>query len=224
MAQLFARLLPLALATAISPALFAVSLVLLGGKSSPQLRTFAFLLGGTAATLVATIVGLLIGGGAAAAGGSKIDPIIDMIVGVLLLLVGIAGLAMRPAQHGGLLATLDSRSLPRQLAACFAAGLLSIDANPSTVVPLIAAVRLVGRSAPGFEITALALGLVWILVLLPILLPLVIYAVAPHAAARTLAPISVAATKYGRYLGVAICVVLGVVFLHDGLTRLQVGL
>ena len=217
MGQLFARLLPLAVATAISPGVLAVSLVLLGGKINPRLADVSLLSGGIVAALVATLVGLLIGGHATAVAGPKINPVIDLVVGVLLLLVAIAGLVMRPAHSGGLLARLDARPRRRQLAVCFAAGLLAIAANPSTVIPLVAAIRLVGKAALGWEITTLALGLVWVLVLLPILLPLVLYVADPAAAARILTPISAAATKYGPYLGAAICTVIGIVLLHDGL-------
>ncbi len=220
MGQLFARLLPLAVATAISPGVLAVSLVLLGGKSIPKLRTLALLSGAIAAALAATVVGLLIGGGATAVAGPKTNPVIDLIVGGLLLLVAIAGLVMRPAHSGGFLARLDARPRRRQLAICFAAGLLAIAANPSTVIPLVAAIRLVGKAALSWELTSLALGLVWVLVLLPILLPLVLYVADPRTAARILTPISAAATKYGSYLGAAICAVIGIVLLHDGVKAL----
>ena len=64
MDELFIKVLPLALASAVSPASLAVSLVLLGGKSHPRMKAFAYLLGGALVALGITILGLELAGGA----------------------------------------------------------------------------------------------------------------------------------------------------------------
>jgi hypothetical protein len=61
--QLFIKVLPLALASAVSPASLAVSLVILGGKSHPRTKALAYLLGGALVAAALTPVGLLLAHG-----------------------------------------------------------------------------------------------------------------------------------------------------------------
>ena len=71
MDQLFIKVLPLALASAVSPASLAVSLVLLGGKNHPRLKALAYLLGGAAVAMGITFLGLLLADGATQAAGPQ---------------------------------------------------------------------------------------------------------------------------------------------------------
>ena len=99
-------------------------------------------------------------------------------------------------------------------------GLLAMGLNVSSLVPYLAAVRDVGKAAVSFEVKGVALGVCGTLLLLPMILPLVVFLVAPKAAARILTPISIAATKYGRFLVAAICLILGAVFVCEGVRGL----
>jgi hypothetical protein len=220
MDQLFIKVLPLALASAVSPASLAVSLVILGGKSRPRTNAFAYLLGGAAVAFAITILGLLLASGAKASGSPHAHAVIDAVLGSLLVALGIVALAIRPSKDGTALSRLDSRSERRQLGACALMGLVAMGLNVSSLVPFLAAVREVGRAAVSVEVKGTALAVAWTLLLLPMILPLVIYLIAPQAAARILTPISIAATKYGRYLVAAICLILGSVFVWDGVKGL----
>ena len=119
------------------------------------------------------------------------------MLGSLLLVLGIIALAIKPAENGKAFSGLDSQPETRQLATCGFMGLLAMGLNVSSLVPFLAAVREVGRAAVSFEVKGVALGVAWTLLLLPMILPLLIYPIAPKAAARILTPISIAATKYG---------------------------
>ncbi len=220
MDQLFIKVLPLALASAVSPASLAVSLVILGSKSHPRWKAFAYLLGGAAVAAALTAAGLILAGSESASAGKHPHAAIDATLGCVLVILGIAALAMKPSENGSPLARLDAQPERRQIATCGLMGLLAMGLNVSSQVPFLAAVREVGRAAVSFEVKTIALCVAWALLLLPMFLPLVFYLIAPRAAARILTPVSIAATKYGRYLVAAICLILGAVFIHDGVKGL----
>jgi hypothetical protein len=218
--QLFIKVLPLALASAVSPASLAVSLLILGGKNHPRTKAFAYLLGGAVVAAALTALGLLLAGGAAPSTNSHEHAVIDTTLGSVLVILGVAALAIKPSKNGSPLSRLDSQPERRQIATCGLMGLLAMGLNVSSQVPFLAAVREVGRAAVSFDVKAIALGVAWVLLLLPMILPLVFYLFAPQAAARILTPVSVVATKYGRYLVAAICLVIGAVFVHNGIKGL----
>jgi hypothetical protein len=220
MDQLFIKVLPLSLASAVSPASLAVSLVLLGGKIHPRMKAFAYLLGGALVALAVTVLGLLLASRASPTTGPHAHAVIDAVLGSLLLALGVVALAIKPRKDGRSLSGLDSQSERRQLGTCAFVGLLAMGLNVSSLVPFLAAVREVGRAVVSMEVKGVALGVAWMLLLLPMVLPLVIYLIAPNAAARILTPISIVATKYGRYLVAAICLILGSVFIWEGLQGL----
>ncbi|HEV2971380.1 MAG TPA: GAP family protein [Pirellulales bacterium] len=220
MDQLLFKVLPLALASAVSPASLAVSLVLLGGKIRPRMKAFAYLLGGALVALAFTLFGLLLASGPSPATGPHAHAVIDAVLGSLLLALSVVALAIKPSKDGRDLSGLDSQSERRQLGTCALMGLLAMGLNVSSLVPFLAAVREVGRAVVSMEVKGIALGVAWLLLLLPMILPLVIYLIAPKAAARILTPVSIAATKYGRYLVAAICLILGSVFIWEGIKGL----
>ena len=139
---------------------------------------------------------------------------------MLLVAIGIAALAIKPSRNGSALAGLDSRPERRQLATCLVMGLLAMGLNVSSLVPFLAAVREVGKAMVSDEVKGVALAVAWSLLMLPMILPLVLYVIAPHAAARILTPISKAATKYGRFFVAVICLILGAVFVWKGIKGL----
>src|SRR5260221_9542682 len=115
MDQLFFKVLPLALASAVSPASLAVSLVLLGGKSHPRLKSLAYLLGGAVVALGITILGLLLARQTTQSVGPHAHSVIDAVLGSLLFVLGIVALAIKPGQNGKAFSGLDSESERRQL-------------------------------------------------------------------------------------------------------------
>jgi hypothetical protein len=220
MDQLFIKVLPLALASAVSPASLAVSLVILGGKSHPRTKALAYLLGGAAVAAALTAVGLLLAHTDSTAENKHSHAVTDATLGAVLVILGVAALVMKAGKDGSLLDRLDSQPERRQIATCGLMGLLAMGLNVSSQVPFLAAAREVGRADVSVEVKAAALGVAWLLLLLPMFLPLVMYLIAPQAAARIMTPISVAATKYGRYLVAAICLIIGAVFVYDGVKAL----
>ncbi len=220
MDQLFLKVLPLALASAVSPGSLAIALVILGRPGHPRLSAFAYLLGATVVTIVFTILGLLLASGSVSAAGPHTHAQIDAVLGSLLLVLGVAALAMKPSKDHAAFSGLSAQSEPRQLATFAFTGLLVMGLNVSSLVPFLAAVRTVGKAAVSDEVKILALSIAWLLLLLPMILPLVVYLVAPRAAAKILAPISAVATKYGRFLVAAICLILGAVFVWEGVRGL----
>ena len=165
--------------------------------------------------LAISLLGLLLAGGATSLDGHA-HAVIDAALGSLLLVLGVLALVIKPSKNKQGVSRLGSESELRQVATCGLMGLLAMGLNVSSVVPFLAAVRDVGKAAVSFGIKGVALSVAWIFLLAPMILPLAIYLIAPHTAARILKPISAAATKYGRFLAAAICLVIGAVFVWKG--------
>jgi hypothetical protein len=216
MEKLFTTVLPLALASAVSPASLAVSLAILGGRNHPRLKAFAYLLGGALVASAVVVLGLLLSGNLGATPDARVHDKIDVGLGSLLLVLGVAALAIKPSKNGSGISSLDSQSAARQVATCGLMGLLAMGLNVSSLVPFFAAVRDVGRAAVSIEVKGAALTVATALILAPMILPLAIYLIAPNAAGRILRPISTAATKYGRFLVAAICLAVGAYFVWKG--------
>jgi hypothetical protein len=216
MERLLTTVLPLALASAISPAALAVSLAMLGAKDYPRLKAFAYLVGGAVVALAVIVLGLLLAGSTRPWPDAVIHERIDAVLGCLLIAIGALALVIKSGNRPAGLGGLNSGSVLRQLATCGGIGLLAMGLNVSSLVPFFAAVRDVGRAAVGFEVKGAALTVATALLLAPMILPLAMYLIAPKAAAGILRPISTAATKYGRFLVAAICLVVGAVFVWRG--------
>jgi hypothetical protein len=217
--HLFAKVLPLGIASAINPASLAMTLVILSGKDYPRLKVLAFLTGEVVVAAVLTAIGLWLAGDAVASGAHG-HAVIDTVLGSLLLVLSVAALAIKPSKGDSILSRLDSGPEPRQVATCGLMGLLALGMNVSSQVPFLTAVREVGRSDVSFAVKGIALTVAWILLLLSTIQPLVVSVIAPKAAVRLTTLVSTVVMKYGRFLVAAICLILGAHFMWRGIEAL----
>src|ERR1700730_7671305 len=103
MSDLLSKVLPLALGSAISPAILALALLILSGKESPRTRCIAYTAGAALALSGLGLLGLLASARPAApdSGGAHSAPaaIVDIAIGCFLLALSIVIARRPPSQH-----------------------------------------------------------------------------------------------------------------------------
>jgi hypothetical protein len=213
------HILPLALGTAVSPALLGASLELLARFGRRGVRMLLLYLLG-AALVVASVVAisLVLPQKSAAGGSSIISDIVDIALAALLL--GIAGVLIfrRPATAGAS-AKPTPKAHPQSRWAgvgVLGLGVFMMVTNFSTLVLLLAGSHEVTSASVAPVIRGLGYGLLAVGALAPILLPLVWMLVRPAAATRDLGRINDAITRHGRAIGIVVSLATAAYLLARG--------
>ncbi|MFA5108468.1 MAG: GAP family protein [Candidatus Micrarchaeia archaeon] len=205
MSELLLKIIPLAIASAASPVIIAVTLALLSKKSFGTLG--AFFLGCAVAALILAGIGITFAteDDVVAKSMGFSPSIFDLALGILFLAIGVKIILEKPSGQSN----LQGKNKRKSLIKWFAIGLIGSLTNFDAAILNITAIREIFNSG----ITTLQkielLALCDFFLLLPILLPCMIYVFAPAASQRVLTPVAVWLKKYGNYI-------VGVIFLSFG--------
>jgi len=214
MAGLFLSILPLALASVLSPGILAVSVALLARKDTSA--AMALLLGGIIVALLLAGAGILVAQGddkAAEALGFQ-PKAADLAVGILLAAFGVKVLLEKPKpDDGAQKGAKKSRGFAKWLAISFLGNITNFDA----VLLNLAAVREIFNSSAALAYKLSLLAFCDFFFIAPALLPLVFYIARPQKAERILEPVGKWMQKYGRYLVGAIFIIFGAYLVVKGI-------
>ncbi|MEV5436206.1 GAP family protein [Streptomyces sp. NPDC052682] len=217
MTTLLAKVLPLALGAAVSPTLFVAAVVLLSDPVRARRRAGAFAVGAAVPLAVIGAAGLVLFRGTRGQGHVRISPVVDLVFGLLLLLLAVRA-ALVPART-------EHRRRHRAVtspAACAAlgAGLMAVNfSSLALFVPAVKEIALSASVSTADQVVVLAIAVV--LALLAVLVPLVLYLIAPAQAQSVLTPLLAAAKRHSRAIGMAICLAFGVYLVVKGAVRLS---
>lgn len=215
---LLAKVLPLALGAAVSPTLFVAAVVLLSDPVRPRRRAGSFAVGAAVPLAVIGAAGLVLFRGARAQAPFRVSPVVDIVFGVLLLLLAVRA-ALRPARgtshHRRHRAVTSLRAC-----ALLGAGLMAVNfSSLALFVPAVKEIALAASVSAAEQTVVLAIAVV--LALLAVLVPLVLYLIAPAQAQSVLTPLLTAAKRHSRTIGVVICLVFGIYLTVKGAVRLS---
>ncbi len=205
MADVFLAILPLALASMLSPGILAVSIALLARKD--RSAATALLLGGIIVALLLAAAGILVAQGddkAAEALGFR-PRAIDLLLGLFFLVFGIKVILEKPKPDSAPAGAKKTRGFAKWLAISFLGNITNFDA----VLLNLAAVREIFNSTAALASKLMLLGFCDLCFVAPALLPLLFYIAEPQKAARMLEPVGNWMQKYGRYLVGAIFIIFG---------------
>jgi hypothetical protein len=206
MFELFMSILPLALASALSPLILAVSVTLLAKKNTKAAA--ALVLGGLLAAAVVAVAGASVAqedDKAAVKLGFKPEAA-DLFFGVIFLAFGLKEFFEKPKEQGLPQGAQKSRGALKWLAISFVGNITNFDA----VLLNFAAVRQIFNAAiPLFNQLSLLVFCDFFF-LAPALVPLMLYYAAPAKSERALEPVGKWMAKYGHYL-------VGMIFVAFGL-------
>jgi hypothetical protein len=216
MSDLLSKVVPLALGSAVSPTILALSLLILSGKNHPKLRCTAYAGGAALALIIAALLALLVFDRTVASdsGGShsSSSAIIDIAIGAFLLALS-ALLARRPPSRPKA-AKEESRS--PMLGRYFGIGFGGMMVNFTTLALFFDETKEIARADVSSAGKTAVLALVIFMPLVPVLAPLAIYSVAPTRADSILAPVNSFVKRHARTIGLAITFVFGVYLIVKG--------
>lgn len=214
MAELLIKILPLQLATTLSPGIFALTIVLFAKKKYAIGRGLALLLGSILVVIFLSFVGLKTGQSVTTVSThSRISVIIDFVLAILFLYFGIRGLIKPDRERKEPAEENPARHFGKWFVIGFVISITNFDA----VLLNFAAAKEIGTASIDLinKITLLFIGVIFFV--LPILMPLIFYIILPTLAQKILAPINTFLLKFGRYLVSAIFIIFAVYLIYKGL-------
>jgi len=213
MAGLFLSILPLALASVLSPGILAVSIALLSRKNTSAAT--ALLLGGVLVALLLACAGAL-----AAQEDDKVAEslgfqprAIDFALGIFILAFGIKVLLEKPKKDTAPAGAKKAHGFCKWLAISFIGNITNFDA----VLLNLAAMREIFNSTAALAYKLALVAFCDFFFIAPALVPLAFYLAAPAKAQRALEPVGKWMQKYGRYLVGAIFVIFGAYLVSKGI-------
>ncbi|MCX6769639.1 MAG: GAP family protein [Candidatus Micrarchaeota archaeon] len=207
MLETFAKILPLAIASAASPVILGVSIALLSRKNFGS--ALAFLAGGLVVALILAAVGMSIAANddKVAEGMGRPPTVIDLAVGVLFLLFGAKILLEKPSEKKEIQTAGKGM---RHHAKWFFIGFVGNLTNFDAVLLNLAAIREIFNSSIATMPKLELLGFCDFFFLLPALAPIAAYLIAPQASQKVLLPVGNAMNRYGKYVVGAIFILFGI--------------
>lgn len=217
MSHLLSNVLPVALGSAVSPTMLALALLVLSGGSHPRARCTAYAAGAALVLIVVGLLALFVFDRTVApdSGGSHSSPsaLVDLAIGLVLIALGLRLTRSRTDKR-----ERGPRTAPTgtKLGRFFALGLGGMLVNFTTLALFLDGTKEIARAdiTTGAELAALAF--VIFVPMLPVLVPLTLYSVAPRRAASILAPVDGFAERHSRTIAIAMTLGFGVYLIVKG--------
>mgnify|MGYP000887696098 CR=1 FL=1 len=212
MVETLLKVFPLLLASTLSPGLLALSVVLLSKKDGFK-QTLAFLVGSVITSVAIIVIGLSLGETIKDLTGTKIiDNIVDLVLSGVFLYFGIITLVKNDNEN-----KTKFNDKKNSIWLWMGLGFILSITNFDAVIFDITAAKEVGQAQISTIDKTIILVIESIFFNLPILLPAVLYAVAPATAKKILDPVNVFLTKYGKYIVSVIFLGFGIYLAYKGL-------
>jgi threonine/homoserine/homoserine lactone efflux protein len=206
MTQLLLKVLPLDLASALSPGIFALALILLGTNIKPKLKTFSLLVGtlivGVGINLLGFELGQIVDKNS---GGSLVSAIIDLIFAIIFIYLAIKALASKDRKIKTHQAEPEHPALKWFL--------LGIVVNITNFDAIFIALNAAKEVSGSSVVAAQKLILIIVNLLfftLPVTLPLVFYLIFPGLAGKVLSKVNRFVIKYAPYLIFVLLILIAV--------------
>ena len=221
MAALLASVLPLAVGAAISPTLLALQLLVLSG-TNPLPRAWALALGSALVLGAFSVLGLTVLDHLHAVHHhrSASDAAVLFVAAGLMAALAVRSLARRPTTAEQHTSRTAGRLATAPTAWFLGVGAIGMVVNFSTLVLFLPALHEIARSstAPAERIAAFAI--VYVITLLPVLLPVGLVAVLGDRAAPALGATHRWVTRHARQIGIVIELVFAVYLVVRGFGEL----
>ena len=214
MFSLLIKVLPLQLASMLSPGIFALSIFLITKKEYILGRLLSLLLGSALVAIVLGVIGLQIGQNVTLHTNNIIKGTIDFVFATLFLYFGITSL-FKPKDEKKKESVKEDNS--RQFLKWLAIGFVISITNFDAVLLNFSAAKEIGV-AGAVSVDKIILIIIGILLFTaPILIPLIFYLIWPKIAQKILNPLNVFLMKYGRYLVAVIFLIFAIFLIYRGI-------
>jgi threonine/homoserine/homoserine lactone efflux protein len=215
MTDLLVKIIPLDLASTLSPGILALAVYLLSNKDYRIARTVSFWAGSLLVAIILAVIGLKLGSTIQDPNNKRIiDNIVDLILSAIFFYFGIKSLLVKDKNRKE--NNVDKHH-SRDLWKWFLIGLVISITNFDAVIFNLTAAKEIGQSVVGDTSKFLLLIMGMVFFTLPIILPLVLYLIMPKLAQKVLDPLNTFLTKYGQYIVAIIFIAFAVYLLIKGL-------
>jgi len=221
-AALLASVLPLAIGAAISPTLLTLQLVVLTGATKPLARAWVVAVGSALVLATYSVLGLTVLQHlhpAKLGHHSLRGAIIMFVAGGLMMVLAVRSLLRRPTPAE----QQKSRTASRLETAPFwflGVGAVGMVVNFSTLVLFLPALHEITRSTVGLLDRSVMFGFLYIITLLPVLIPVGLVTILGDRADPVLDATHTFVTRHARHIGVVIEVVFAVYLVWKGFGEL----
>jgi len=217
------KILPLALAGAISPTVLAVVLVVLSEKRYPKLRGLAFLAGTTTVVVAISLLVVFVFGSAVpdSQKGSNSDLSGYIDLGFAVLLLALAALTFSRRNHPHKEHHDSSQEPGARLPRFYAIGAVIMLLNFTTLAVFLPALKEIAIDKVSDADRVTALVVVDVIVLTPAWLPVLLYLVSPNLARKVLNPLNDFLQRHRVAVGVGICLVFAAYLAYLGIKALS---
>ncbi len=222
MAALLASVLPLAIGAAISPTLLALQLLVLTGKTKPLARAWALVAGSALVLGAFSILGLTVLNHLHPDHhhGSVRDAVLMLVAAALLAALAVRPLVHRPTSGEQQTSRTAGRLSTAATPWFVGAGAIGMVVNFSTLVLFLAALHEITRSSVSLVGRGMAFALLFIITLLPVLVPVVLVMALGQRAQPPLEEVRRLVTRHARQIGIVIEVVFAVYLVVKGFGEL----
>ena len=222
MSDLIARILPLALAGAISPTVLAICLVILSSPKSPKARGLYFLAGVTTVTVAISLL-VVFGFGNAVPESQKgtsshLAGYIDLAFAAILILLAVLTYATRNRKKKDDKPDPVTGVHPLRY---YAIGLVIMLGNFTTLAVFLPALKDIAIDKIAEADRILAMVMVDVIVLTPAWLPVGLYLISPATAKKVLTPLNEFLQRHRTAVGITICLVFAAYLTFLGVKALS---
>lgn len=204
-----AKVLPLAIAGAVSPTVLAVALVVLSGKVAPKARGVAFVAGVASVVVAISLLVVFVFGAAVPesqkGSDSHLAAWLDLGFAALLLVLGAFTFLRRNHPHKE--HDHPDSGQGARVARFYALGLAAMLTNLTTLAVLLPALKEIAIEKVSRADQVVAMAVVDVIVLTPVWLPLLLYMVSPRLARKVLDPLNSFLLRHETVIAVALCLV-----------------
>jgi len=210
----------LALGAAISPALFALEVLVLSGRRHPVSRGWAVAGGATAMLILYTLLGLTVLEHVVhRRNHSATDAAVDLGAAVLLALLAIRALRRHPTAAEGH-NRMASRMVDEPTVSFWGLGAFAMLVNFSTLVLFLTALHQISHSSVDLAEKAVVGVILIVIALLPVLLPVLLVTVLGQKANAVLARLNEFVSSHAREITAGIEIIFCLLLLFKGIGEL----
>ena len=209
------EILPLALAAAMSPSGLLLVFTILSGKKDPKRGSLAFVLGSMLFLIVLGLLVMLTFNPAVKQANhpEKISAIIDIVLGSLILVVTGRSLLVKKKEKK---ASGKSRKRPY-----FVIGFFYMVVNTSTLIPFIAASKIIAENSLGPGGSVIAFVYLLVITMSLISLPVIMTFLLPAQSEKILGPLKSFMSRHGARIAQVFFLVIAVYLIARGVVDLR---
>ena len=223
MEGLFSQVLPLALGAMVSPTLLTLQVLVLSSPVKPKLKAWALTLGAALTLILYAVLGVTVlksvgNGESSNTEHSWTYIVIRVVCGVLLLLLGLRALRGKPTAGENHQSKVKAKLASAGPLFYLPVGLVGMLTDVSSLILFLPALHDITRSSADTAAKALVFGFLYLMVMLPLLLPALLVTVMGSKADGMLASLNRFVSANSRRINAGICFLFAVYLLWSGVS------